>query len=78
MSDKKQEQVERFEIDATSKVHCANQTCFNHDPDSCCCNLKVIPIDDRGKCAGVVKVAPKRKKAVSRKGAKTAKVKKTT
>jgi len=72
MSDKKQEQLERFQIDVTSKVHCANLSCFNHDPVSCCCNLKVIPIDEHGKCDGKVKMTVK-KKSVSRKGAKNTK-----
>ena len=75
MSDKKKAQIERFQIEATSKVHCTNQSCFNHDPDSCCCNLKVIPIDERGKCAGNVKVTAKKKTSVSRKSAKSAKEK---
>jgi hypothetical protein len=65
--DKNQADIKRFEIEATSKVYCLNQACFNHDPDSCCCNLKVVPIDERGKCAGNVKVTAKKKKATAKK-----------
>lgn len=73
MSDKKEAQIERFQIEVDTKILCLSNDCVNQVPEDCCCNLKRVVIGPGGKCAGFLKVTAKKKKPVSRKGDKSAK-----
>ena len=67
MKDAKQTQLERFKIETATKIYCLNATCVNLAPEDCCCNLKRVVINAEGKCAGLVKMTPDKKKVAKKK-----------
>lgn len=70
MSDEKLPAIERFRIEVDTKILCYNEACVNQVPEDCCCNLKRVVIGPGGKCAGFLKVTPKKNKAVKKKQTK--------
>ncbi len=62
MPDLKKTLLEKFTIETATKIYCLNAKCVNLVPEDCCCNLKRVVINPRGKCAGEVKMDPDKTK----------------
>ncbi len=54
------------EVDPTVKLCCLNTDCLNQVEGDCVCNLKNLVIGPGHKCAGFVKMVPKKKVAAKR------------
>lgn len=59
-------QDERWKIGVDTKLYCLNVDCVNLVPIDNCCNLKRLVMSPGHKCAGFVKMGPKKKKPVKK------------